>query len=218
MAVIGTIGLSVTAGVSPSTDALIAGGTTLFGVFVAVMALTYLHLAPTGLSPVREAVSRYGITTYWPGYRVQTMAYGLAGAASAWGVALHVQSPGARWVVIELAVFSCARLAISWFPMDAPGSGTTRHGVIHAVLAVVTFVAVTDAAIRLGRVLHVNPSWSTAATASTSLGWFMIATLLAMLTMRRATGSRRVFGLVERLLYVGFTGLLILIGVFCLTV
>lgn len=57
------------------------------GVSVGVVALVVLHLLPSGLSPLRDPVSQYGITRFKAGYRVQTLAYGLAGAGAAIGIA-----------------------------------------------------------------------------------------------------------------------------------
>jgi len=47
-----------------------AGVIALLALAVVVASLTYLHLEPTGLSPVRNAVSQYGITSFRAGYRV----------------------------------------------------------------------------------------------------------------------------------------------------
>ena len=47
-----------------ATHQVVAGAGTLAAVAVAVGALVTLHVLPTGLSPVRDAVSHYGITRY----------------------------------------------------------------------------------------------------------------------------------------------------------
>jgi len=57
-----------------------AGLIALLALAVTAASLGYLHLAPTGLSPVRNAVSQYGITPFRAGYRVATIAFGAAGA------------------------------------------------------------------------------------------------------------------------------------------
>ena len=60
-----------------------AGVTALLALAVTVASLGYLHFAPTGLSPVRNAVSQYGITPFRAGYRVATLAaFRLAGVLS----------------------------------------------------------------------------------------------------------------------------------------
>lgn len=90
------------------------------GLTVGLAALVLLHVLPTGLSPLRNVVSQYGISEYRAGYRVQTLAY----AVAAIGIATL---PGSVGVVVALcAIFAAARALISWFPMDAPGA--TRTG------------------------------------------------------------------------------------------
>ena len=54
----------------PSVIAL-AGVISLVALAVVVGSLSALHLLPTGLSPVRNAVSQYGITGYRALYRSQ---------------------------------------------------------------------------------------------------------------------------------------------------
>lgn len=46
-----------------------------------VTCLVYLHLAPTGYSPLRNAVSEYGVGAYAHWYQAQAAAAGLAGLA-----------------------------------------------------------------------------------------------------------------------------------------
>ena len=59
----------------------------------------------------------------------------------------------AAGAVVSLVVFGCARIVISWFPMDAPGAERTAHGTAHWLLAVVTFAAITSAAFELRHAL-----------------------------------------------------------------
>jgi len=100
---------------------------------------------PTGLSPVRNAVSQYGITPFRAGYRVATIAFAAAGIALAAGIGLALGS-GGRPVVVLLVIFAIARAAISWFPMDVPGSERTSTGQMHGLLAIGAFAAATGAA------------------------------------------------------------------------
>ena len=66
--------------------ALAGGWLDLAGLTAAVVSLTYLHLAPTGLSPLRNAVSQFGITEYRAGYRAATVALAVAGLGAAIGL------------------------------------------------------------------------------------------------------------------------------------
>ncbi|HLX31458.1 MAG TPA: DUF998 domain-containing protein [Gaiellaceae bacterium] len=124
--------------------------------------LVYLHLAPTGYSPVTDAVSRYGVGRFARWYQAQAACAGIA------GILLAVALRHPRHVVVLLVVFGAARLAITQFPMD------TRRGP-HALLAVAAFGAVTSAAIRLTSSLHGAPA----------LGWAMLVALVAGIVLRQ---------------------------------
>jgi hypothetical protein len=194
----------------------VAGVTCLAATAVGVGAMIVLHVLPTGLSPIRNAVSQYGITRYRLGYRVQTIAIGVAGVAAAVGLAKA--APGrARALIALILVFAIARFVISWFPMDEPGSEPTNHGRMHGILAIVTFLAIAIAAGRLGTVAQQVPGWSTLSTVSQVFAWLMVASLVAMMVVRRSAVANRstpsYFGAVERVFYLAIVGWLVLVGV-----
>ena len=149
-----------------------------------ISCLLYLHLAPTGYSPLTQAVSRYGVGKYARWYQAQAS---FAGSA---GILLAVALRQPRHVVVLLVVFGIARLAITQFPMD------TRRGP-HALLAVAAFGTVTSAAIRLPSSLHGTPG----------LGWAMLVALLAGIVLRQVA-----FGLAERAFYVAMLAWLVLVA------
>jgi len=146
--------------------------------------LVYLHVAPTGYSPVRDAVSRYGVGACARWYQAQ------AAFAGVGGILLAVALRHPRHVVVLLVVFGLARLAITQFPMDSRRSA-------HWLLAVIAFGSVTSAAIRLTARLHGAPS----------LGWAMLAALLGGMLLRRVA-----FGLAERAFYVAMLAWLALVA------
>jgi len=190
--------------------------TCLAATAVGVGALVVLHLLPTGLSPMRNAVSQYGITRYRLGYRVQTIAFAVAGAAAAIGLA--EAAPGrARAVIALVVVFAFARLVISWFPMDEPGGERSNHGTMHGLIAIVTFLVIAIAALRLGSVAKQVPGWTTLATVSGAIAWVMVASLIAMMVVRR--GAREThstpsyFGAIERVFYLAVVAWLVLVSV-----
>jgi hypothetical protein len=192
-----------------------AGVVCLGATAIAVGALVVLHALPTGLSPTHSAVSQYGITRYRLGYRVQTISFGVAGAAAAVGLA--EAAPGrARALIALVIVFTVARLVISWFPMDEPGGERTNHGRMHGLLAVVTFLAIAIAAVRLGTVAKQVPGWATLSTVSSVFAWLMVASLVAMMVVRRSAGVNRstpsYFGAAERVFYLAIVGWLVLVG------
>jgi hypothetical protein len=88
------------------------------GLAVGVAALAYLHLAPTGLSALRDAVSRYGISPFRGFYRVMTLGLAVAGAAhgviavvtftAATAGALRLGALGAVMLAAALGVFAAA--------------------------------------------------------------------------------------------------------------
>jgi hypothetical protein len=195
----------------------VAGAVSLAATAAAIGMLAYLHAAATGLSPVRNAVSQYGISSHRWGYRAMTVSMGVAGAAL--GIALHavLRGTGVAEILVLVAVFSVARLAISWFPMDAPGTERTTTGTAHGLLAIATFLSAATAAIRLFRVLELHAAWDTLASLSRGLGWAMVVCIGGLVLTRFAPELRRGFGAIERALYVAIVAWLIVLGVACAT-
>jgi hypothetical protein len=180
----------------------LAGAVALVALAVTLASLAWLHLEPTGLSPLRNAVSQYGITPFKTGYRVATIAFAVAGAALALG--LHHAFGGHGQMVavlVALIVFTLARAAISWFPMDAPGAPRSSTGQTHGLLAIAAFGGATYAAFRLGNVLSSGARWHDLAGVSTAFAVAMLVCLLAMGLARHAPAVRAHFGVVERCFY-----------------
>ena len=194
-----------------------AGVVSLSGTATCVGALAYLHVAPTGLSPVRNAVSQYGITAYRSWYRVQTVAMGIAAAALAVALSHDLAGPGTTAVVALVAVLAACRLAISWFPMDAPGSPRTSTGAAHGLLAIGAFLSAAIAAIRLAKLLGADASLDALATTSRVLGWAMAASLALLFLARLSPDLRRRFGLIERAFYVAILVWLVVVATACVT-
>jgi Protein of unknown function (DUF998) len=190
--------------------------TCLAAAAVGLGAVVVLHVLPTGLSPMRNAVSQYGITRYRLGYRVQTIAFAVAASAAAVGLA--EAAPGrARALIALLVIFALARLVISWFPMDEPGSAPTNTGRMHGLIAIVTFIVIALAAGRLGTVAKQVPGWTTLATVSSVIAWLMVASLVAMMVVRRSArvthSTPTYFGAVERVFYLAIVAWFVLVGV-----
>lgn len=179
----------------------VTGTVAIAGVVAGAICLAVLHRMPTGLSPWHNAVSQYGITRFRIGYRMQTLSYAIAGAALAVGIDRAVGGPGAALTVVLCALFAASRAAISWFPMDEPGTARTATGRRHGLLAIVAFLSIALAAEHLPQVLHRDDIHPDVATASDALALLMLATIVAMVL----TGRRGWFGLVERLFYAEIT-------------
>ncbi len=177
------------------------------GLVVGLAALVLLHVVPTGLSPLRNAVSQYGISEHPVGYRVQTLAYAMAGTGAAIGVATL---PGPVGVVVALcATFAVSRALISWFPMDAPGATRTPTGNRHGVLAVAAFLAASLASRELASLLNRDGIHPGMAAASELLALLMALSLIGMALARRT----HYFGGVERVFYACMTAWLATVAV-----
>lgn len=172
--------------------------------------LTVLHLAPTGLSAMSDAVSQYGITSYRNGYRAQTLGYAVAGLGAAIGIATL---PGAVAIPAALCViFAVARALISWFPMDEPGTERTATGRRHGLLAAAAFAGAGLAAWQLATLLGHDSLHPAIATASAVLAALMAVTLIAMVASAHG-GSGRYFGPIERGFYLSVTAWLAIVAV-----
>jgi Protein of unknown function (DUF998) len=95
---------------------VIAGVVSLIAVAVTVASLVWLHIQPTRLSPVRDPVSEYGVTPFRCGYRVATIAFGIAGVALAIGIDRAIKGHRRAGVVALLVLFGAARGAIKLVP------------------------------------------------------------------------------------------------------
>jgi hypothetical protein len=157
-------------------------------------------------------VSQYGITSYRLGYRVQTIAMGIAAIAAAIGIS-KLSIRGGPLVVVLLVIFGAARLAISWFPMDVPGAARTEPGRRHGVLALAAFGGATLAALRLGTDLSGSNLWVQARGPIAGLGIAMLVSLISMGATRRSESMRHYFGLVERAFYAGTIGFLFVVAI-----
>jgi Protein of unknown function (DUF998) len=167
-----------------------------------VTCLVYLHLAPTGYSPLRNAVSEYGVGRYARWYRAQAACAGVAAGLLAGALATGV-SPAPFRVDVLLVVFAVARIAIGRYPTDLIGATRrTRTGAVHVALAIAAFGSASAAGIALKRPEHGQPA----------LGWAMaVCAVGTMLALRRST-LRPFAGLVERGFYVALLAWLVLVA------
>lgn len=188
---------------------VVAALITLAGAIATVAALLTLHLLPTGLSPVRDAVSAYGISRYAGLYRAQTLATAVGAIGAAIGLAALV-GDAAIPAVISFAVLALARGLISWFPMDAPDAARTTAGRIHNLLAFAAFAAASVAGFMTS--IAFGAFGSVAADGASWIAWITTAASAFTLIAAAVPSLRRAFGLVERLIYVGMLALLVLVG------
>lgn len=159
--------------------------------------LAYLHLAPTGYSPLANAVSEYGVGAYARWYRLQATFAGLSGLLLALALRHHGRT------AVLLAVFGVARLAIAQYPTDLLGGDVrTRTGGVHLLLAGAAFAAVCWAAVGLKRDAGGLPA----------LGWLAAAGAAGTWLAIRALPLRPILGLLERVFYVAMLAWLALVA------
>lgn len=188
----------------------------LLGVLVTVLSLVVLHVVPTGLNPVSAAVSQYGISRYRAGYRVATIALGVAAIALGVALTMAIEPPNVIGLVF-LLLFGLARLVISWAPMDAPGAARTGTGRAHNVLATIFFASATVAAFLYTGSFADDPSLASIAVASSVLSWVLAATSALTILASVVRPLKPSFGLAERLLYLAVFAWLILVATTLLT-
>lgn len=190
-------------------------GVELVAAAVALVAIVVLHVLPTGLSPLHRPVSQYGITRYRLGYRVLTLALGVAGLAAAAAVSIGYPPQQRSAIVALLVVFGLCRLVISWSPMDAPGAPRSAHGIVHVVLAIGAFGSIAVAADRMrhavaGQAATFGSGYHGAVVVAF---WLLVVGLAGMLMTGRRSAGHRFFGVAERLIYVGIFVLLFATGI-----
>lgn len=116
--------------------------------------------------------------------------------------------------VVLLIVFAAARAIIGFVPMDAPGAARTATGRAYNLLAIAAFAPVTAAAFTGAGALH-DAGFTDASGLSTAFGVIMAVGAVALLFAGR--GRLHLFGLAERLIYVGFLAWFVLLGVLALS-
>jgi len=172
----------------------------MFLVIAATLVLVRLHTLPTGLDPRRDAISDYGTTPFHIYYRTMVVLLGLGAACLA--LALHrsgdVRTRGLVW----LWIFAAARVLIAGFMTVRPGRPVTVEAQVHWLLAAAAFTSIAFAA----------PTISSDLDLAHALASLVIAAAVATLATRAVRPLRRVFGLVERTLYVAFLAWLIVVA------
>ena len=97
---------------------------TLACLFAATLLLLRLHLARTGLSPVRDAVSDYGTTPWHLLYRAMVVALGASAALLAIQLNGETDAGALEW----LWIFAVTRIAIAGFMTDRDPPPFTHRG------------------------------------------------------------------------------------------
>ncbi len=167
--------------------------------------LVSLHFLPTGLNPIRYAVSDYGWTAYHLGYRTMVVLQGVGAILIAVALGRQTDVKSLGW----LYVYGVVRLLISGFMTDREPEGLrslTRTGRIHLLLAGTAFASIAVAASRL--------EWTGKPGVLGPLGWLVAATAIATGTAMVVPPIRHAaLGLIERTHYASvITWLLVVAG------
>jgi hypothetical protein len=170
-------------------------------VLACALVLIRLHTLPTGLSPMRDAISDYGTTPFHIHYRGMVVLLGAGAGCLA--LALHdagdVSSRGLVW----LWVFALSRIAIAAFMTVRPGRRVTGEARVHLLLAAAAFTSIAFAA----------PTISGDLELAQPLATLVIVTAVATLVARALPRLAGVFGAVERGLYAAFLAWLIVVAI-----
>jgi hypothetical protein len=165
----------------------------LICVAVSGVILVALHVLPTGLDPIRYAVSDYGWTRYTLGYRAMVVLQGAGAILIAVGLGQETDAQALGW----LYVYGVVRLLISGFMTDREPAGLrslTWTGHIHMLLAGTAFASIAVAASHL--------DWTGKPAVLGPLGWLVTATAIATGAALVLPPLRRVaLGVIERTHY-----------------
>jgi Protein of unknown function (DUF998) len=155
--------------------------------------LIALHFLPTGLDPIRYAVSDYGWTSYHLGYRTMVVLQGVGALLIAIGLGQETDAAALGW----LHVYGVVRILVAGFMTDREPQDVrslTRTGRIHMLLAGTAFASIAVAASHL--------DWTGKPAVLGPLGWLVTATAIATGTALAVPRIRRVaLGLIERTHY-----------------
>lgn len=176
---------------------------------LSLVGLIAVHVLPTGLNPLRDPVSQYHLTRYRPVILASTLSAAVAGVGAILALTGLLGS-AATVCNLLLGLFIAARALIPFLRMDPPGSPVTPVGRTHTVLAFVAFGSAIAVAFVAGGVLH-DAGFESEATWSTIFGVIgaigAVGLLIGVIAKRPG-----MFGLFERLIYVGFIAWFLLIG------
>ncbi|MBA2284943.1 MAG: DUF998 domain-containing protein [Ktedonobacteraceae bacterium] len=186
----------------------------LIALIVCIVSLVALHLLPGKFQPIRDPVSYYIASRYGRLYQVQASASGISAfCLLAVFITLNVTLPVAG--LIALGCYGLARICIVVFPADVHTT-RTRSGIIHGILAVITFASIATATGVLTNHIEALARWHEL------VGWLDAANILTFvasvlfLVVSIVRRLHPIMGVVERGIYVGgllWLGLVLLFAV-----
>jgi hypothetical protein len=197
----------------PSTEALVGMSGLIAAVSTATAGLLVigLHVLSTGVDPVRDGVSGYALGRWVRLYQVQAISSGVAAALVVLGCGALGVGPLAG--LVALGVYAAARFAIVGYPTDPPGTVVlSATGRTHALLAAAAFLSLAVAAPTLGLTLAASPPWDRVSPVLVAISVAVPVTVVATFAAGGLPAFRRVFGLVERMLYASWLSWLLVVA------
>ena len=114
--------------------------TSLMATSAYLVILAVLHVLPTGYSPVRHAVSDYGVGRYRPLFTVALYVSSVGVLTLAFALISGVGSPPlAIRDLVYLLLISIARVGMTLFPTNLESERISRTGLLHYACAVAAF-------------------------------------------------------------------------------
>lgn len=174
--------------------------------------LIYLHLLPTGLNPLRNAVSEYGAGRFRFWYQAMCVNQAIAAFLMAAALATKV-TPAPLETDAALIVLGLARLVISQVPVFVVHGKRTITSGTHLLMAVLIFGSAVVASNSFDTAIASHADWASVLGALRLFKYAIaVFTLLTLLTVSAPRGLRYV-GTVERLLYLSIIGWFVTIGI-----
>jgi hypothetical protein len=173
-------------------------------VVASAVILVALHVLPTGLDPIRYAVSDYGWTRFSLGYRAMVVLQGSGALLIAYALGQATNASSLVW----LFVYGVVRLLIAGFMTDREPEGLrslSRTGLIHIILAGTAFASIALSASQI--------SWTGKPEVLGPLGWLVTATAIATgIALVVPSIRRAALGLIERSLYASTIAWLVVVA------
>ena len=193
------------------TEVLAIGAAACF--IAAVLMLVRAHFLPTGYDPLRDAVSDYGVGAYHRYYRAMVLLLGVG--ATLLTIALARDTEAENLGLAFLGAYAAARFGIAFFMTDLPGTPATPAGRVHVVLAAVAFTAIAFGAVDVTNAIDGSPGWSggVAGALRFESQAVVVTAVLTLAGFLVPVARERVFGLVERLLYVASLAWLLTVSI-----
>ena len=190
----------------------------MFGVLILLFITTstgcliYLHFLPTGLHPLRNAVSEYGAGKFRFWYQAMCVNQAIAAFVTAAALATMV-TPAPFVTDTALIVLGIARLVISQVPVIVTKGSHKTVSSTHLLMAALIFGSAVIASTTFTRAIANNVDWESVLSALRLLKDAMA--LFALLTIFAVAAPRgmRYVGITERLLYVSIIGWFVTIGI-----